>query len=1473
MSTHRPAFDKTSGLGLVLKNITKSLRSTANKNVPVVINPAVIGGGEDQQKLFNSLRNGTLPQRAFAAEKMTESLTKYSISSITEVWYSARDLCNKEVQPYIRRIGLKLLIECINQCGDLVGDKLMFFTDILVLCQLSEKKVDPEYDLFLTALKSLTSDGKDIYDLCIFKEGRGLNTLLSDALICIWKSAKLSIDRDSEEELRNNKNFENLIETIKFARNCLKFNCSVLEEGTVSAILSKVVTIGSETNKDEINFEILDLINSVSAFGSIPFESFPRVIHFLSMLYGKSDKFREVVEDIIYLLQESGTYQIIIYNLCQIILDNSVLRNRYNESFNDDILSRLGAIQLIEMFQVTSTLQERQITDSYFHLILKSIFTSISFNIPIINTAHLRSIDRILSKSSYNENASGEFQYQIEKALPFYPWHCESFSVYDILNNLKLSSEQDTSYMKSICVSLQSLYVNHELHSPKDKLIYFFMANTEYLSNDNMIFILKYYSDEKMCSVLDPLWKENSFKILNSFYYTPRDSEVKVKCLNVIKNGLETSRMLGDSRSVNYDVVVDILRKSSDEQNEEVADYLMHKVYLEIALEAPIEVFRDLYNGIKSSAMKSNDVYEKSRPIVSLKSNGSFALSTRNNVDSSVKFLTKFSEALSTVFLVSTTQSDQKAYEAYEMLIELCRFALLNEITEVLITISKCLVRIRCTNEMYVFLTTVDDIIGLATAFKRNTFDNDFKSVNFMWQFPETLSYLPEKYLDRPAKRLLVDTDDKSGDNFDPSLSIYTIDMGKWLSIVLEVMELFVNWEIYSFIWAHFCGQLSNMALFQKNKIQISAIRKLTCHQLTLNLPSNLVFPSNITKADLQVISARTLSALLAYHDFFSKQEQDQLVTSLIFGLGSWEKTAIPCISILTVCCCEIPLSIKKYLSVILTKLQTTITSVFAAPLTLEFLLSLIYLPTLTSNFTKDEFKRVFGIAFKYIQYSNDARKRSEKDVFANNKANEYGVDAVVEESVSTKNIEITPSMSQYLLTLSYSIISSWFLNINMSDRKYLSSFVVKNLILVSRSETDELDDQTIAFLDLITRFTYSDMPLIITNPSIETLISEDTHVSQFIIGSSILSIETDIFDGNFCIKIRRPTGVTALKGTVDSIKGTGSPLINSNYILLQLFNNIDPKNSIKPIPLIEDSISIRALSILDRIPTVEFHKIGIMYIRKNQASEHEILGNRVGSRAYQSFLDRVGRLIRLKGCRNYYVGGLDIENDVDGEYATFWNSKTMHVVFQVTTMMGLSEADKNFDLKKRHIGNNYVNIYFDESGLPFNFNVIKSQFNFLNIVISPSALSASALASEEYRRRRFFKVKVYRRSGVPAVFASCHFKLISEEKLPFFIRNLAISADQFANAWHPSVATSHLSNWSHRAKQIKVLKEKTLGSHRLLQEENQKTIASSSTTQSFLLQLSPEIPTVSSGGTDRYEYLTSNDSDIYSLVEFNSYT
>ncbi|GME67314.1 unnamed protein product [[Candida] boidinii] len=88
-------------------------------------------------------------------------------------------------------------------------------------------------------------------------------------------------------------------------------------------------------------------------------------------------------------------------------------------------------------------------------------------------------------------------------------------------------------------------------------------------------------------------------------------------------------------------------------------------------------------------------------------------------------------------------------------------------------------------------------------------------------------------------------------------------------------------------------------------------------------------------------------------------------------------------------------------------------------------------MPTLISSFTTDEFKRIFAIAFKYIEYSEDLMqsknsmfktteitKSSNTDPNSNvRNSTDLSVPPAESEASNFKNIEITRPLLQYLLS------------------------------------------------------------------------------------------------------------------------------------------------------------------------------------------------------------------------------------------------------------------------------------------------------------------------------------------------------------------------------------------------------------------------------------------------------------------------
>lgn len=1500
---------RSSGLGSVFKSLTKSLKP-ASGNVPVSINVKVVGGGNDMQRLLLQLQHGPLPSRASAAQEVTDQLEKYSISSIPEVWYLARDLCDYKVQSSIRRVVLKLMIQCIKQDEDAISNKLMFFRDILTFCHVTESRLDPEFDLFLKALRTLTNDGRDIHDLYIYNQNESWPLFVLRCFNVVSRHARDYVDDEKSED----KNFLNLVKLLQYLSNSFKFNFGLMEEKVLNSTILLVLKVASQSENVEIITHCVEFFKVCVLYGYIPGDFLKDIVQFLCQASTRSSKLQEITWDALKTMCLEYPSSVLTAT-CNVLQDpafhqhssrgSTILEETAsnNGAYDSHLATVIGAITMLEKVFVCIRL-EKHCEEANYENILESLSGCLDLGVPILNSGFLRMFDNLFRNQDLENPLLS--QYKFAELFPIEYWYSSSTSMFLLLSMLKISSTQDESYWMSLCLSLYKQYKNHELVAPRDRLVQIFMKHPNHISNEIVEFVLKYYTEEHSCTVLDPLWRENCYMLLKSFYYVREganiSSDMRIQCLQTIKDGFMVSMSINDDYNVGKEVILEIILRSISETDPVIIEYITRN-YILLFLQNSSLIFSRAILSTLTPFLQIKQRKERIKSIVSIGSFGSgpqlprlASVASLSDIHDAIPklngpYMAALSKALCLALLAVHSNDGPKANEVYNFVIEVLQYCFKLEQYLTALILVRLLIRIRSTSEGSVFFTDPKEVEGLATTFRRNQEGKDYESKNAWWTFPEELEYLPSEYFDTPNRKWTLFDSEKSRL---PTNGNSSLHIGPWLEIVMTIFEEFHHWEVFSYTWTYFCSQLANMRLFKGHSTLIRRLQKIVCDQLTLNFPRQLssakIIP--VTKADIQVANIRTMSSLIGYHEEFSKSEEDQLVSSLLFALDSWEKTAIPCIHMLNVCCYEIPMSLKKYLTAILTRIQAGVTSAFASSPTLELLMSLVQTPVLTSNFTKDEFKRVFAISFKYIQYASDIkfRKTSTNPSDIPSVVLDHGVDAQVDHQASTQATELTPIVNEYLLSVSFLVISRWFLKINVTDRRQVSGFLIKNTVLCSRSsEGKPLDDRAIAFLDFVARFTYCDIPLKITTMVKPSSQSPNIMSNKWVIGQSIVSIDTDTLSGKSTVCLRRPTGTSVFQVSLDPVMlpmnmetDTSLPQVLSSYFLLQLLKPLDEDNRTKPIALFEDTATERAISTFDRIPVVSHHKAGILYIGPHQKTEAEILSNTVGSVAYHRFLDGIGQLVRLRDCQSLYVGGLDKENGTDGQYAYVWNDQASLLVYHTTTLMPNMVNDKVFAMKKRHIGNNHINVFFDESGLPFNFNVIKSQFNFINIVISPHSFNGSATNSSP---AEFYKVKAYRRSGVPGIFSSTHFKLISLDQLLDYVRNIVLMADRFAHVWHYTIDGNYTTNWALRVKHISTLKQKAQEAHRNLQSEQERLESSRSSvpgasegadmTQSFLQQLqapSATTPTTVALGASKYDYVSSSDNELYSLLEFNSY-
>ncbi|RDW83889.1 putative GTPase activating protein (Tsc2) [Aspergillus mulundensis] len=657
-----------------------------------------------------------------------------------------------------------------------------------------------------------------------------------------------------------------------------------------------------------------------------------------------------------------------------------------------------------------------------------------------------------------------------------------------------------------------------------------------------------------------------------------------------------------------------------------------------------------------------------------------------------------------------------------------------------------------------------------------------------------------------------------------------------WLETIIILLQRETNWDIYSYVLTHLAPQLQNKDLFDNAVPQIKLLRSILCDQIKNDSFREPPVNTGVKKSDVAGYIFDSLCVLISYHEHFAKSEEDELVRSFMMGIiGSWGGTSRGCIHALSVCCHEIPLSVTKALNGILDKISKLITLSNLAVHILEFLALLARLPEVYINLREEEIRTVFGICIRLLQTSREHRQKvAESPNRILQGATRTG--SVVREAAALPGSELSePSaqdaMSTYIYTSTHHVMIFWFLSLKLQDRAKHVNWITSRLIFADEHGKETLEEQSQVFLDLMQRVAFSDLgetiPFTTFPPS-----PEDGPVvkKSWIVGMSIVTVETASVSGLSQITKRQASGTTyamyqqrTAPVLPHQIPVTHDAHLHSDnmrtdvlpsHIMLQLTATAFPTpTTIQPIPLPDDDMTRRALSTFDRNDIVDGHKIGVIYIDDGQATEAEILSNTVGSPDYEYFLSGLGTKVSLKDAR-FNTQGLHAETD--GEFAYAWRDRVTEIVYHVTTMMPTNfDTDPSCILKKSHIGNDFVNIIFNHSNTPFNFNTIPSQFNFFNIVISPvSRLTESdkvETAGALNPENMFYCVKVMSKPGFPEISPAASPKIISGKNLAPFVRILALNASVFSLVWNSQ--GEHISSWRNRLREIKRLRERVMGS------------------------------------------------------------
>ncbi|TFK69798.1 hypothetical protein BDN72DRAFT_796169 [Pluteus cervinus] len=738
-----------------------------------------------------------------------------------------------------------------------------------------------------------------------------------------------------------------------------------------------------------------------------------------------------------------------------------------------------------------------------------------------------------------------------------------------------------------------------------------------------------------------------------------------------------------------------------------------------------------------------------------------------------------------------------------------------------------------------------------------------------LWHIPEILPFAVLA-VDSPSEAMM--TYDNTVVQLDSEQTpVPLLPISLYLTTLIQLVDKEKNWEIVSYILCHLPNQLANKHFFcgSKTTAAISALLSSFCSSLltgTFGAKIERMQPP-LKIRDAQGLAYHTLSVLVGHRRCFDMQQRHLLIEGLQAGLNGQHSTIKCCLYALSIAAFELQPSLIRYLPRIMEKLSQIMSNPNMSVHILDFLSLVGSLPPLYANFTEADYKVVFGLALQYLQHYNrlDSSPTVSWALSQHVRILAYYVvyvwflalklpDRPRHVRFITRQLLLanegrdqvdgpTEVCFDWLSRYTYasadprparSLLSEIVMNPTsqtgassrepaLSEKTWIAGNAVMTIRTLARLGWVEAESRRPSgFSRFLCHVENAPMvglgdvdpdklsvPLALMmereHPAVE--VPKEDGESEIPGGSRGEVKEIFSSEGSLGEDAPRPDPVTGYiwSGSAPSQRRKGVA-VDPSYLLLQLssYPDLGNRSSIRMVPS-APSLS-KFFATLDRVPVIDTHKVGIMYVAPGQTTEIEILRNTHGSPAYTHFLEGIGRLINLRGQLDVYAGGLD--PDEDGEYAYAWWDDIGQVLYHTATMMPTSAEDPNSNNKKRHIGNDYVRIVWNDSGKPYQFGTLTTQFQFVNIVIEPHSRGAIAAFSNNLHENEYFKVTVQRAPGMTEFTPIGHFKLISAENLPLLVRQISLLADWFASVFaqtqHDTARVEVKTNWLTRLEAIR---------------------------------------------------------------------
>ncbi|KAI9683820.1 MAG: Tuberous sclerosis 2-like protein [Trizodia sp. TS-e1964] len=1440
------------------------------------------GALAQNELLFQQLKPGRpFLERIAAAEAFRQVIEMYPLNGVINIWSAAHDLIDQSNPPDVRKAGFELLTTCVKHSDPSAElERRQYFET------LSAYWHDDDFALQLAALRQLTNHGKSL--------GASQYSILPvlNKWLKYWFQLSASARAIIKRELGTKPTGvllaeKNLAAIFTFTTEVLRFNFPILLEENVVVLLEQVIFVCKKTTAEADIGLSIQIFNAIITYGYVPvqmlrptIEILCTVIQSIKNLYEaswaamrnlcRSSLTHSTVSILLDILHEAPQNQSQLNTVrgALMVMENVMTFDKTENLpsvpfaiFIDAVQSSLGINSSRLESEILRTLKVFILDQRHRSMILLEDWTS--FIAILIHCTR-----RYLEGSHSNRDPEPK-----SKSLRFHA------------SKMEASGSILPPTFLEIILKLEELCREEEFPQ-KESIIDFFIHIHAQLPDSTVELVVKTYDEKRLCYPSHPNWLSNSKQLLDFFFRSPsRPSSTRLHLLISLKGVYEIVDLM--SKSDLNEFLTAIFGGAASESDPAVMEALV-AFAVEVARHGDQEPFDIVVKFLRDCVLivsPSNTSPSPKAASSPLRPTNSGAIIQESPPSVSLPSINNYAaKGLVSIFIHSFCRSTEKACFVFKELLQLAKAETVS--ADARLTAMKLLFRLRSDCEHAIYLVTSTDSKELAASLCRTAASfaeryhaedtvqsrlakaddassssarssrsasvgqplnrTSARSANGngranrlaipLWMEPDLDPFSSEpapamasqflfSYLESQSQ-LTTQTEPKS-----VLCSPQKLSLNLWLEAIIPILQHPGDWEVYSYVLVHLGSQLTNHTLFHGCIPQIKLLRNVLCEQMKVNSFNEPPMASGAKRADVTIPIFHILTMLISYKRHFSKNEEDELVRTFMLGLGSWEKTAKRCIHALSICCYEIPLSISKSLNPLLQRMSQIITQAQVAVHILEFLGTLARMPNLYVNFREEDFRTVFGICFRYLQYVRDQRPKS--SARASFVSTRHGAVSRGEYNASLENgnYQSSDDVPQYVYSLAYHVITFWFMSVKLDDRYKYTQWITKNLISTDLYGRESIEEQSQVTLDMMRRVAFSDWDETTADPNFVTSSSRHIESKAWIIGNSIVTVDTATSSGWAQATMRSPSGTMHLSikpqfqrppyhkiqspsEQIGDSKGESSrrAILPSFYLLQMISPMIQTPDGARPILLADDEVTRRAIGAFDRISTLDGHKVGVIYIASGQSQEQEILANVSGSDDYLQLLEGLGTLTKLKGA-TFNTQGLDREYNTDGEFTFCWRDRVTEIVFHVPTQMPTNlEHDPQCANKKRHTGNDFVNIIFNDSGLPFRFDTFPSDFNYVNIVITPESRPSSIGNRTLFQNDsgdQFYLIQVITKEAFPEISPAAETKIVSLKALPQFVRLLALNASVVSLVWANREGGEHVSSWCSRLREINKLRDR----------------------------------------------------------------